>query len=188
MHGTVLSRIKELCRQKYPEHNLNGHLLPTVAIALRLADKYNAEKQIVEAGAYLHDIARVMAGKNKYLGAFHDITGSMYSAVLLLYYGCGLSETIKISRCVLTHGNRFRPRSLEEEVVMNADAISHLEGYKYLLEIRAVHHPYESAEDVRKWVLRKLENSWSSKITLEGIKEELGRLYDRIKIEIGEQR
>jgi len=184
MNEKLMSRIKKLCEETYPEHNWTGHLIPVVDASLELSDKHSADKSITEPGAYLHDIGRV-----KFKGFRHELTGYYYSRFKLWQYGCDKVENDAISHCVLTHSgyglSRYPPETLEAHVVMNADAVSHFREYTYLFAIHMKCHPDMTSDQVRDWVLRKLKRSWDYKLTLPGVKEEIESLYDKIKQELG---
>jgi hypothetical protein len=166
-----LARIIRLCIGSYDRHNLEGHLFPVVRITEELSATYDASRDVTIPAAYLHDIGRVRFDYLKRVGITHDLAGYHYSKYMLRRIGVGKACADKISRCILSHsGNRrYPPGSIEEHVIMNADAIAHFTQYQYLLCIRYASHGLD-LKDSRRWVLGKLMTSYDTKLSLPGIK------------------
>lgn len=176
-----LEKIIKLCKKIYPDHNYSGHLKPVVDIALQLCEEFGAKRRIVEPAAYLHDIGRVRFPFIKQ----HNISGYYYSKFKLWLYRFPKEERNKISYAVLAHreNSKHKPKTLEDKIIMNADAISHFEQYRYLLAI----HFYSQGKKLiqtKKWVLKKLKHSYETKLTLPGVKERVDSFYKKAKIEL----
>lgn len=182
----LMHKIKKLCKSSYPQHNWGGHLIPVVEAALKLQEEHGGDREIIEAGAYLHDIGRVKFNYLSLIGIGHDLSGYYYSRYKLWLYGAPKEKIERISRCVLTHqGNgisKYSPNTLEEEIVMNADAVAQFEQYFYLFAIHYSHR--KSLEGTKKWVLQKLKRDWDTKLTLPNLKGRLQPVYDKIKQEL----
>lgn len=186
----LLNRIKRLCKFSYPEHNWNGHLIPVVNSALRLQETLGGNRFIIEVGAYMHDIGRVLLDYLKLIEITHEVSGYYYTRLKLWQYGFDKKLNNRISRCVLEHsasgisGNK--PTSLEAEIIMNADAISAFEEWRYQYSIFYSSHG-RNPEKTKKWLLKKLDSSLE-KLTLPGIRETIDPLYERIKQELAKTR
>ncbi|MBN1792385.1 HD domain-containing protein [Candidatus Woesearchaeota archaeon] len=186
MIGTVaMEQLVSLCERSYPRHNLEGHLLPVVRIAEMLAKRHGADEGIVVPGAYLHDIGRVKFDYLKVIGINHDLSGYHYSRFFLKRIGVSPELAESISRTVLTHSGdcAHAPSNIEEEIVMNADAVSHFTEYLYLLSIRYSNNGL-NLRAAKDWVLKKLEKSYTTKLTLPGVTEFVEDFYDRAKKEL----
>lgn len=105
----------------------NDHIKYVVKNALELADLYNADKEIVELGALLHDIA--MPSK---IGPReeHHIYGAQIAEELLTKYNYPKDRIERVKQCVLNHrGSKDLPRNtLEEEIIADADVIAHFDS------------------------------------------------------------
>jgi HD superfamily phosphodiesterase len=181
-----LDKIVNLCQRSYPQHNLEGHLIPVVQAASELTEMYGADPTITIPGAYLHDIGRVKFDYLKIAGITHDLSGYHYARMFLKRIGYDLSTAEKISKTILTHsghGSKYHPQTLEEEVIMNADAVAHIREYNYLLSIR-----YSSTGrhliEAKEWTIHKLKDSYEHKITLPGLKQILKKEYETALIEL----
>ena len=58
-----MKKIIEIAKNSYTEKDYNYHILPVVKNALLLAKKLNADLEVVEIAAYLHDIGRAIKKK-----------------------------------------------------------------------------------------------------------------------------
>lgn len=186
----LLERVKELCQSAYPKHNWDGHLIPVVNSALRLQESYGGDRFIVEAGAYMHDLGRVLFDYLKVIGITHDISGYYYTRLKLWQYGFDKKLNNRISKCVLEHSGsgilKHKPTSLEAEIVMNADAIAAFEGWNYQFSISYFSHGRDT-EKTKQWLFKKLDSSWK-KLTLTGVRETISPLYKTIKQELAKTR
>ena len=186
----LLEKIIKYSKNSHPKHNWEGHILPVVDVSLRLADKYGGDRFVIEAGAFMHDIGRVLVDENRFykyirlFGLSHEKTGYYITDYKLKKLNIDDEFKKKISRCVLEHSgssfSRFTPTSLESEIVMNADSIVSFEQYFYLFSISYASKG-KNIGFTKKWLLEKLKNSYEKKLTLEGLKLELMPSYKKIR-------
>lgn len=110
------------------------HIKYVVKNALELADVYNADKEIVELGALLHDIA--MPSK---IGPReeHHIYGTQIAEELLTKYNYPKDRIERVKECVLRHrGSQDLPRNtLEEEIIADADVMAHFDSIPSLFSL-----------------------------------------------------
>lgn len=110
------------------------HIKYVVKNALELADAYNADKEIVELGALLHDIA--MPSK---IGPReeHHIYGAQIAEELLTKYNYPKDRIERVKECVLRHrGSQDLPRNtLEEEIIADADVMAHFDSIPSLFSL-----------------------------------------------------
>lgn len=174
-----LGRIISLCKRSYPAHNYEGHLIPVVDIAMELCKRFNARPEIIEPAAYLHDIGRVRYDYLKNIGIGHELSGYHYSRLLLRLYGYSREDAALISHAVLSHSGktgRFPAKNIEDEIIINADGISHIEEYQYLLAIRYASHG-RRLKEAKEWTLKKITHSYETKLTLPGSRERVEKIY-----------
>jgi len=176
-------RVKRLCLSAYPPHNWDDHLIPVVNSALKLQQIHGGDRFIIEVGAYMHDIGRVLFDYLKFAGVTHEISGFYYTRFKLWQYGFDRESRRRIAKCVLEHSysgiSGYRPTSLESKIVLNADAIAAFEKWKYQFSIYYSTRGRDKRK-TKRWLLGKLDLSWE-KLTLPGTKEEIQPLYDIIK-------
>ncbi|MFX1257307.1 MAG: HD domain-containing protein [Promethearchaeota archaeon] len=174
-----IDKVIKLCKKVYPAHNYKCHLKPVVTIALQLCKEFGAQRNIVEPAAYLHDIGRV---RIPFAQKQHNLTGYFYSKFKLWIYRFPKEERKRICYAILAHrsNSKYKPKSLEDEIIINADAISHFEQYLYLLNIRYCSQG-KNLNQTKKWLLNKLKRDYENKLTLPGIKERVKPFYERAK-------
>lgn len=172
-------KLIENCNNYYEETGYdfwNDHIKHVVKNALDLAHEYNADEEIVELGALLHDIAQVLQiGPSEE----HHIYGAKIAEELLLDLGYPVERIKRVQACILNHrGSKDRPReSIEEECVADADVMAHFDCIPSLFSL-VYKTKKMSIEDGKKYVKSKLErdyNKLSSKT-----REKLKERYDNI--------
>lgn len=101
------------------------HIRLVVKEALILADKYGADKEIVELGALLHDITLV---SNVGTRGDHHKNGRAISEKILSEYGYPDDRKERVLGCVLHHRSSRFAENIEELCVADADIISHYDN------------------------------------------------------------
>ena len=112
------------------------HLLPVIKNATYLADKYGADKDIVEVSAIFHDYADLLDFANR---DNHHILGAELAEGILKQDDVSQDFIDKVKLCIINHRasivkDKF---SLEEICVADADALSHLDSVVELICWRA---------------------------------------------------
>ncbi len=134
------------------------HLLPVINNALVLAEKYNADKDIVEIAAIFHDYADLLDMANR---DNHHILGAELAEEILKKDGFKQNFIDKVKLCILNHRASVVKEkfSVEEICVADADAMSHLDNVVELICWRA--YLGESIEQCNNFVKRKIEKSYA---------------------------
>lgn len=116
----------EIYNKKYNYDFWNDHIKYVVKNALELAKKYNADVEIVELGALLHDIAMPSEVGTR---EEHNIYGAQIADELLTKLNYPQDRKERVKECVLRHrGSKDLPRNtIEEECVADADVIAHFD-------------------------------------------------------------
>lgn len=112
---------------KAPDHfdYWEQHVQFVVKEALLLADRYGADKEIVELGALLHDIALISeAGLRKE----HHLNGRQIADELLSQYGYPEDRKERVLGCVVHHQSSKYAENMEELCVAGADILSHFDN------------------------------------------------------------
>ena len=93
--------------------------------ALVLAGKYNADTEIVELAAMLHDVALIAKyGTRKE----HHITGAEMAETILLKHNYPQDKTDKVNKCVFNHRSSKNGTDIEDICVADADILSHFDN------------------------------------------------------------
>jgi len=124
---TIIKEIEEECK-KYFKHATGCHDWTHVErvrkIALKMGEKEGADLEIIEAAAFLHDIAR--AEEIKKSGVFCHAEKSAEMAIEILKKYNLPDETEKnILNCILAHRHRndHKPETIESKVLYDADKL-----------------------------------------------------------------
>ncbi|MBU1120123.1 HD domain-containing protein [Patescibacteria group bacterium] len=98
------------------------HVKYVVEYAKELAKKLNANEEVVEIAALMHDIARV-----DWSNETHHIDGANYAEKYLTKLGYDSKKIAMVKHCIIAHrGSQSIPReTIEAECVASADAMAH---------------------------------------------------------------
>jgi uncharacterized protein len=136
----------------------NYHLLPVIKNAIMLADKYGADKDVVEVSAIFHDYADLLDWNNR---DRHHIMGAELAEEILKKDGFEDSFIEKVKRCITNHRASFVKEkfSIEEICVADADAMSHLDSFVELICWRA--YLGEDIMTCNNFVKNKIKKSYA---------------------------
>lgn len=154
--------VKEACAR---ETNIFGygiwthHIRHVTRNGKRLAPLFNADPEIVEIAALLHDYASI---KDPALYPEHHVHGPLEAEKVLREFGYPEEKIEAVKHCIATHRGSVprERRSPEAECLANADAMTHLGQAPSLLHLAFVQHGLDIDEGTR-WVRKKLERSWN---------------------------
>jgi len=157
----IRSQVFDICTtfQTKTGDNPWKHINTVAEISERLAIDYNADKEIVILGAYLHDISNALEIGNPDDHHIH----SMYAAEEMLIKHNYPSERIeRVKKCVLHHRGSVTAdkETVEEECVADADAISHIFNIPDLFYV-AYAVKLLDADEGAEWVRKKLFNDFN---------------------------
>ena len=108
------------------------HIKYVVQEALILAEKYNADSEIVELGALLHDIASMAKiGTRKE----HHINGAEIAETILLKYNYPQDKIEKVKKCVFNHRSSKNLTDIEDICVADADILAHFDNMPMLFDL-----------------------------------------------------
>ena len=154
--------VEEACKAETNVFGYNiwtHHITQVVRIGKKLAEQFNADSEIVEISALLHDYAGI---KDNELHKEHHIHGAIEAEKILkkLNYPSNKIEAVK--HCIENHRGSIKgnKKSLEAMCLTNADAIAHIENIPSLLYLVFVKFEMEIDEGVNR-VRKKLERSWN---------------------------
>ena len=108
------------------------HVKYVVREALALARKYDADLEIVELGALLHDVATIAKIGTR---QDHHITGAEIAQAMLEEYGYPQGRIDQVKGCVLHHRSGKNATNNEELCVADADILAHFDNVPMLLNV-----------------------------------------------------
>ena len=165
MIETIKNKIEQIVEQACAaDTNIFGydiwthHILQVVQNAKQLAPRFDADPEIVEFAALLHDYASI---KDKALYADHHIHSPIEAEKLLNRFGYPEEKTEAVKGAIASHraSVTVEHRSAEGACLANADAMAHIEQAPSLLYLAYVHHGM-GIDEGKVWVKAKLQRSW----------------------------
>lgn len=135
----------------------NEHIKYVVSEALSLTDEFGADKEIVELGALLHDIALITrVGERK----DHHINGEILAKEILMRHGYDGDKTAKVLACVRNHRSSKNADSIEETCVCDADILAHFDNIPMIFN-NILRQSSANLDDVRKKLKESLEKDYN---------------------------
>ena len=101
------------------------HVKYVLQEALALAAKYNADAEIVELAAMLHDVALMArVGTRKE----HHVNGAEIAENMLSKYNYPQDKTQKVKTCIINHRSSKNSTNIEDVCVADADILAHFDN------------------------------------------------------------
>lgn len=147
------------------------HIQFVLEIGMRLAKDNNADVDVVEAACLLHDIGR---GK-ELAGEDHPQTSKRIAEELLVNSDYSEEQKEKIFTCILSHGAKDIPATLEEQIVRTADGGSKVEYHEAFMLLCKK----DTYEERLVWGIKYLEKGYVN-MTISAYKKELKQKYASI--------
>ncbi len=151
------------------------HINSVYDYAKELAEKLNADLEIVELAALLHDIGSIIEGREN-----HHFTGAKIAEEQLrkLKYPKGKIE--KVKHCILAHrgSEKIEPKTTEAKIIRDADSLS---SFKQITGPFMAAMAYEKKNQIeaKESIKRKFKNSWN-KLCFQESKDIIKPRYDAI--------
>lgn len=135
------------------------HIEAVVNNSELLAQKYEADKEVVMIAAWLHDIASIT---DYALYEEHHIHGAEIAYDILSKLDYDESKILLVQNCIRNHRGciSLEKSSIEELCVADADAISHFDSIPSLLYLAYVERKM-NIEDGKEFVKGKLQRSFN---------------------------
>ncbi len=164
--SNIVGKIKEELLKRCDNYNKtygydfwNDHIKYVVKNSVELAEKYNADVEIVELGALLHDIAMPSEiGPREE----HNVYGAKIADKLLTKLNYPEDRKERVKECVLRHrGSKDLPRNtIEEQCVADADVIAHFDCLPSLFHL-VYNEMNLSVEEGANYLKKKLERDYN---------------------------
>lgn len=134
------------------------HITDVARNGRRLALTFNADPEVVELAALLHDYASV---KDEALYEDHHVHGPAEAETILRRFGYPEDRIEAVKHAIEAHRGsvEVEGRSAEARCLRNADAMAHVQNVPSLLQLAYAQHGMGVAEGAA-WVRAKLARSW----------------------------
>ncbi|MCE2393463.1 HD domain-containing protein [Candidatus Poribacteria bacterium] len=180
INPTIRSIVEEACKKetnKYGYGIWSHHITLVVKYGKLLAKKLEADPEIVQIAALLHDYAGI---KEESLTSEHHLHSAQEADNILRSLGYPEDAIIAVKQCIVSHRGsiNIEKQTAEAVCLASADAIAHIDQIPSLFYLVFVQHQMEIDEGTA-WVRAKLERSWN-KLCPEG-KEMIKEKYEAIQ-------
>jgi len=134
------------------------HITVVARNGRELASRFDANSEVVELAALLHDYASI---KDESMYAEHHIHGAHEAEIVLTQHGYSEETIDAVKHCILTHraSTGDDPKTPEARCLASADAMAHIQQVPSLLYGAYASRDMEIDAGV-EWVQSKLERSW----------------------------
>lgn len=149
------------------------HVIYVVKIAVSLAERIGADKEIVEISAILHDIAKPLEVRMK---EEHNVVGGDIAYEMLTKINYDENKIEKVRNCIIKHNGKVDLDSLtkEEWCVRNADILSMLNNLTIFYYL--AYCDGRSYKDGKEYVKKMITNKFSKLDST--LKEEYKKDFD----------
>lgn len=169
----LIEDIKKLLNEVCKDDRVRYHIEPVVEIACKMAKKMNADLQVIEISAYLHDITKMTGNREK-----HYLTGAKFAEDFLKNYDIEEKKVNMIKNCIMKHSgsSEFTRNTVEERIIAAADAVAHIEHPLTLFYAWYGRRQCQIDEGA-DGIIYKLERSWN-KIEFQYVKNKYEKKYN----------
>lgn len=174
----MIEQIKELVEQQCSDFDYRYHLLPVAGYARELAEICQANKEVVELSAWLHDIGRIKFGAEN-----HELTGAEEAQMILTQFGYSEDIIRQVRHCILSHRGKgsTRPETIEAKIVAAADALAHFDMIPAWLTAIS-DQEREDIDEIYSWLSEKIDRDWSKKLLIPQAAKMAEEKYRAIKL------
>ena len=156
----------------------NNHISYVYDEAVRLAEKYNADIEIVSLGALLHDIALIKrVGDRK----DHHINGKILADEILTKYNYPIDKKDRVLSTIYNHRSSKNATNIEDLCVADADVLAHFDNIPMLFNSAFVRNNI-SLNDINSWMKEQFQRDYDdlSDRTKESFNERYNMILDVI--------
>ena len=162
----IIKEVEKYVKNKIEEYKNNSddhydfwneHIKYVYEESLKLADEYNADKEIVALGSLLHDIALInKIGDRK----DHHINGEIIAREVLTNLEYDETKKERVLKCVYNHRSSKNATTIEELCVGDADILAHFDNIPMLFN-SAYNRNNVSLNEVREWMKNAFEKDYN---------------------------
>ncbi len=181
----IVNKVRDFVLEKCEQHKTNpkfgyydywnDHISRVVYHAVKLANVYGADVEIVELGALLHDISMPSEYGDR---SEHHIYSAEMTETLLLSSNYPMNRIEHVRKCVINHSGRnsHLRNTIEEICIADADALAHFDRIPSLFSL-AYSILNMKLDEGRNYVKERLHGDYN------GLSKKTKEIY-KTKIEI----
>lgn len=152
----VIQKVKQYVKKEFEKPTacykeaFNSHFKKVVKYSKQLAEKRNADKEIAEIVAWLHDIGSIQGKYEE-----HHKVSSEVSVKLLKEWNYPEEKINQVVHCIYSHRGSLdiKKETNEAKILADADALAHFDEIEDLL--------FKVFDNKKSEVLAKLERSYN---------------------------
>ena len=133
------------------------HISLVVKNSLELADKFGADREIVELGSLLHDVSLVSNIGSK---IDHHEQGAKIAVELLEQYVFPEDRIERVQKCVINHRSSHNSTSVEETCVADGDILAHFDNLSMIFQVAFVINKL-NLDEAKKFIRKSLEKDFN---------------------------
>ena len=178
----VKSFVLGLCKKHCTEQDWEweNHVKFVVEQCKKLASQLNADSEIVELAAWLHDIKKIKKEKGN-----HHVKGAEEAREVLFKFGYDNDKTEQVVHCILTHSSdkKYIPETIEAKILVSVDAYAVIDDFVSFCSV-----PYRkglSIPEAKEWSRSRYKSTWN-KICIDDVREMSRKKYEMIMFLLGE--
>jgi putative nucleotidyltransferase with HDIG domain len=178
---TALYEAHDPARADWADWLGEHHVFLVADYATDLARRFGADEELARAGGLLHDIADTKMSR---FADNHEETSLAMARELMQQAGFNDDEVrrtaddaIRFHSC---HDGRV-PEGLEGKVLATADAKAHLLSDFYLFAAWAMGKEGKTLDEVKQYVLKKIDRDFNDKIIFDEVRAECTVAYNALK-------
>ena len=151
--------VEEECKKPTSKYGYDPYLFHFISVhdyAKQLSKKLNADVEVVELAAWLHDIGSIIYGREN-----HHITSAEIAEKKLRELNYPKIKIEQIKKCILNHRgsvNNLRG-TVEEQIIADADVMSHFDNIAGIF--MAAFFENKNQGEAKISARNKLTNSWN---------------------------
>lgn len=178
--------VKKLYAAKNPERTewadwlADNHVFVVADYAADLANRFGANSDLARAAALLHDIADCKMSR---MDPGHEAESLKMARELMVQSGYAEEEiSLVVDDAIRYHSchDGESPESVEGKILATADSMAHLKTDFYVYAAWAF-GKIKTLQQLKEWVLKKIERDLNNKVFFDEIGEELRPDYEIIK-------
>jgi len=164
MNNKIIEEVKKFVEKEcnkptsnYGNQPYEEHFIPMVKYAKELAKKSNADEEIVEIAAWLHDIGSIKFGREN-----HHISGAKVAEEKLIGLGYDKAKIERVKECIYSHrgSQNIKPKTKEAEIIREADGLDIFDRIEGLFRGALVYEKL-TAKEARQSVKKHIVDSWN---------------------------
>ena len=151
----MIKAVRKVVKSQCEADDWRYHILPVTKYARQLARKLDADEELAELGALLHDIGRIaVRGKE----SEHEVIGVPIAEEILEKLGYSQRVIEEVKHCVESHraSKEVAPRTMTARIVADADAMAHFDAVPALIRL-GLRMENDDLEKAVQWVYEKIE-------------------------------